>query len=73
VKQVNLTQITTVLGYSFGQSLLIAAKKGAKKLKIFGRSDEMRHLFDNVIIALQPEQGIRACCQGAWLVIESSG
>lgn len=72
VRQIDLAQITTVLGFSFGQSLLVAAKNGVKKLKIFGCSDEMRHLFDNVIMALQPEQGIRACRQGAWLVIESS-
>ena len=71
VGNADLARITTVLAFSFGRSLSVAAKSGVKKLKIFGRSDEMRDLFDNMITALQPQQDIKAYRQGAWLVIES--
>jgi len=49
-------------------SLKMAHDNGLKKLKIFGRTQEMLNLFDSML--MQEAEGFSLYRQGGWLIIE---
>ena len=57
---------------SLVNSLQMALKKGTRKLKVYARTDEMKNMFDSLVLTANPQDsGATLYRQGRWLVIEA--
>jgi len=74
VRQEELIEVINITSYALIASLQLALQNGTKKLKIFGRTEEMRSLFDSLVLTAKPEEmEATVYRQGKWLVIEKNG
>ena len=66
-------QIFAVLTAAFGRSIEAAfIDRGVRKLKVFGRTDEIRGIFDGIVAFFDRNEvpNIKTYRQGRWLVFE---
>lgn len=74
INKEDLEEITSVYMYALVNSLQLAEANGTMKLKIYGRTEEMRSLFDALILNTDSEgTGVTTYRQGKWLVIDGKG
>jgi len=60
-----------VIAFAMIESFRMAIENGTRKLKVFGRTDEMRNVFDTLVAITDPTDfGAQLYRQGKWLVIE---
>lgn len=74
IRKEDLQEITSVYMYALVNSLQLAQDNGTLKLKIYGRTEEMRSLFDALVLNTDSEgTGVTIYRQGKWLVIDAKG
>lgn len=74
IRKEDLQEITSVYTYALVHSLQLAQSNGTDKLKIYGRTEEMRSLFDALVLNADTEDaGVTVYRQGKWLVIDGKG
>ena len=74
IRKEDLQEITSVYTYALVNSLQLAQDNGTFKLKIYGRTEEMRSLFDALVLNTDNEDtGVTIYRQGKWLVIDGKG
>lgn len=71
IRKEDLEEITSVYMYALVNSLKLAEANGTTKLKIYGRTEEMRSLFDALVLNTDSEgTGVTIYRQSKWLVID---
>jgi len=71
IRKEDLEEITSVYMYALVNSLKLAEANGTMKLKIYGRTEEMRSLFDALVLSTDSEgTGVTIYRQSKWLVID---
>ncbi len=74
IRQEDLIEVINIISYALTASLKLTLENGTRKLKIFGRTEEMRSVFDSLVLITKPqEMGATIYRQGKWLVIENEG
>ena len=68
-----LLELIKITTFALTEALRMVVDTGVKKLKIFGRTDEMKSVFDTLILSFNEVSQLDAYRQGKWLVIEAKG
>ncbi len=72
IRQEDLLEEIGIITFALVESLKMAISKNTKKLKVYARTDEMKNMFDSLVITANPEEsGAEIYRQGRWLVIEA--
>lgn len=72
VNKDDILAVIRVIGFAIGETFRMAVRSDTNKLKIFGRTDEMRNVFDTLVATIDTTDfGAKVYRQGKWLIIES--
>lgn len=71
IRKEDLQEVISIFAYAMMASLDLAQNNGTSKLKVYGRTDEMRNLFDSLVLNTDTDGiGVTIYRQGKWLVID---
>jgi hypothetical protein len=73
VRKDDLSEAIKIISFALTESMKISMSNGLNKLKVYGRTAEMRSMFDNLILSADDNGPINLYRQSKWLVIEAVG
>ena len=74
VRQEDLEEPIAIIAFALLESLKMALENGTTKLKVYARTDEMKNLFDSLVLTANEtadKSNAEFYRQGRWLVIET--
>ena len=73
IRKSDLMETVKIISFALVEALKLALNNGTRKLKIYGRTDEMRSIFDSLILTIDPKSNdFNIYRQSKWLVIEEA-
>ncbi len=72
IHQSDLVESVQIISFALIEALRLTLDNGTQKLKVYGRTDEMRSMFDSLILTMNKENNdFSIYRQSKWLVIKA--